>query len=152
VLRAIVGDDLRAVRDRALLALGFTAALRRSELVALEVGGPAPGAREPAPHHPPLENRPGRPGAEIAIPDGRRLQPVAHLEAWLARAGLTAGPPFRRLSNDGTRLRAEPMSDRAVARVVQQRVAAAGYDPAVFAGHSLRAGFLTSAARAGASV
>ncbi len=44
------------------------------------------------------------------------------------------------------------MSDRAVARVVQSRVAAAGYDPELFAGHSLRAGFLTSAARAGASV
>jgi hypothetical protein len=44
------------------------------------------------------------------------------------------------------------MSDRAVARVVQQRVAAAGLDPADFAGHSLRAGFLTSAARAGASI
>jgi hypothetical protein len=44
------------------------------------------------------------------------------------------------------------MADQAVAHIVQARVAAAGYDPALFAGHSLRAGFLTSAARGGASV
>jgi len=46
----------------------------------------------------------------------------------------------------------DPMSDRAVTRVVQARVTAAGYDPARFAGHSLRAGFITAGARAGASV
>src|SRR5689334_24470658 len=61
-------------------------------------------------------------GAEIAILDGRRLRPVEHVKAWLARAALTEGPLFRRLSNDGRCLLATPMSDRAVARVVQQRV------------------------------
>src|SRR3954454_10597333 len=44
------------------------------------------------------------------------------------------------------------MSDRAVARLVRRRAAAAGYAKAAFAGHSLRSGFLTAAARAGASV
>ena len=44
------------------------------------------------------------------------------------------------------------MSDRAVARLVQIRVAQAGYVASDFAGHSLRAGFLTAAARSGASV
>ena len=44
------------------------------------------------------------------------------------------------------------MSDRAVARLVQARAVAAGYATADFAGHSLRAGFLTAAARSGASV
>jgi hypothetical protein len=80
------------------------------------------------------------------------LRPVEHVEAWLARAALTEGPLFRRLSNDGRCLLATPMSDRAVARVVQQRVVTASYDRAAFAGHSLRAGLLTSDARAGASV
>jgi site-specific recombinase XerD len=44
------------------------------------------------------------------------------------------------------------MSDRGVALVVKARAAAAGYDPAQVAGHSLRAGFLTEAARQGATV
>ncbi len=86
------------------------------------------------------------------LSEGRRLHPVARLEAWLARGEITDGFLFRRLSNAGSQVLAAPMSDRSVARTVQARVAAAGYDPAGFAGHSLRAGFLTSAARAGASV
>ncbi len=44
------------------------------------------------------------------------------------------------------------MSDRAVARLVQLRIAQAGYVAVDFAGHSLRAGFLTAAVRSGASV
>ena len=47
------------------------------------------------------------------------------------------------------------MSDRAVARLVQQcaaAAAAAGYDPAQFGGHSLRAGFLTEVAAQGATI
>ena len=44
------------------------------------------------------------------------------------------------------------MSDRGVALVVKARAGAAGYDPALFAGHSLRAGFLTEAGRQGANV
>lgn len=37
LLAAIEGDGLRAVRDRAILAIGMAAALRRSEIVALRV-------------------------------------------------------------------------------------------------------------------
>ncbi len=57
---------------------------------------------------------------------------------------------FRRLKGGLATLAS--MSDRAVARVVQARAAAAGYDPARFTGHSLRAGFITAGTRAGASV
>ncbi len=57
---------------------------------------------------------------------------------------------FRRLK--GGLATPAPMSDRAVARMVPARAAAASYDPARFTGHSLRAGFITAGARAGASV
>ena len=50
------------------------------------------------------------------------------------------------------RLRDARLSDHAVARIVQARAMAAGLDPARYAGHSLRAGFVTAAARAGADV
>ncbi len=62
------------------------------------------------------------------------------------------GPLFRRLSQCGTRVLDARMSDRSVAEVVKARAKRAGLDPRTFAGHSLRAGFLTSAARAGASI
>lgn len=91
-------------------------------------------------------------GATIAIPVGRRLRPVLHLDAWLERAAIGEGPLFRRLSQCGKRVLADRMSDRSVAEIVKARAKATGLEPANFAGHSLRAGFLTSAARAGASV
>jgi integrase len=65
---------------------------------------------------------------------------------------LIVGWLLRRIANNGRTETADPISDRAVARVVQQRIAAAGLDPKNFAGHSLRAGFLTAAARSGASI
>ncbi len=91
-------------------------------------------------------------GATIAVPAGRRLKPVQYLDAWLARAAIAEDPLFRRLSQCGTRVLDGRMSDRSVAEVVKARAKRAGLDPAAFAGHSLRAGFLTSAARAGASI
>lgn len=153
VLRSIAGDALRDVRDRALLSFGMASCMRRSELVMLRVPDDLQRTLEG------FRVRIGRSktdqesqGAIIAVPEGRRLKPVARLEAWIARAGIEDGFLFRRISNDGRKVLAAPMSDRSVARVVQARVAAAGYDPTAFAGHSLRAGFLTSAARAKASI
>lgn len=155
LLRAISGDGLRAVRDRALLAFGMAGAFRRSELVALQLSDVAwvpEGLR--------VTIRRGKTdqegaGATIAIPEGRRLRPKALLDAWVQQAGVTDGFLFRRLirGQAGTAtVSVAPMSDRAVARLVQARVLAAGYDPAGFAGHSLRSGFLTAAARSGASI
>lgn len=153
VLRAIAGDDLRSVRDRALLAFGMAGAFRRSELVALrftDIERVPEGLRVTIQRS--KTDQDGA-GATIAIPEGRRLRPKALLDAWLERGGISDGFLFRRLvpgfAGGAT---ASPMSDRAVARLVQLRVAQAGYVAADFAGHSLRAGFLTAAARSGASV
>lgn len=152
VLRAIVADDLRAIRDRALLAFGMASCMRRSEIVALRLEHLE---RVPEGFRVLIVRSKGDQegkGQTIAVPEGRRLRPVHHLEAWIAAAGITDGWLFPRISNDGTRIIPKPMSDRAVARIVQARVAAAGYDAVKFGGHSLRAGFLTSAARSGATI
>jgi integrase len=152
LLHHVRGDGLREVRDRALIAFGIASCMRRSELVALQLSDLVrvlEGLRVTIRRS--KGDQEGR-GAEIAVPEGRRLRPVALLEAWIAAAGITDGPLFRRLTNDGRRVTPEPMSDRAVARVLKERCAAAGLDPATFAGHSLRAGFLTAAARAQATI
>jgi len=153
VLRAINGSDLRSVRDRAVLAFGMAGAFRRSELVALRLAD-----LERVPEGLRVTVRRSKTdqdgaGATIAIPEGRRLRPKALLEAWLGRGGISDGFLFRRLTAGPAGVAtASPMSDRAVARLVQARVVAAGYAGADFAGHSLRAGFLTAAARSGAFV
>lgn len=151
MLAAIEGDGLRAVRDRAILGIGMAAALRRSEIVALEVDhvGIVPeGLRLTIARS--KTDRAAQ-GAIIAIPEGSRIRPKALLLAWIAAAGHTDGPLFRRLSRTDA-LTSSPMSDRAVARLVQRYAAAAGYDPTHYAGHSLRAGFLTEGAAQGATI
>ncbi|WP_069337675.1 site-specific integrase [Sphingobium yanoikuyae] len=163
MLATIIGNDLRALRDRAVLAIGMAAALRRSELVALwieDVELPTEGLRLWIGRS--KTDQTGE-GAVIAIPEGRRIRPKALLLAWTeaAMAGarelnnplitFETGPLFRRLTRGGE-LTADPMSDRAVARLVQRCAANAGFNPAEFAGHSLRSGFLTEAARQGASI
>ncbi|WP_308258390.1 site-specific integrase [Saccharothrix obliqua] len=66
------------------------------------------------------------------------------------RPGSHAGPLFPAVSRHG-RLGGRPMSDRAVADLVKRYALRAGLDPALFGGHSLRAGFATQAALGGAS-
>jgi len=152
MLHEIKGDSLRDVRDRALLSFGMVSCLRRSEITALDV---ADLVRSPEGLRVTIRRSKSDQegvGATIAIPAGRRLKPVQHLDAWLERAAVTEGPLFRRLSQCGMRVLADRTSDRSVAEIVKARAKAAGLDPAAFAGHSLRAGFLTSAARAGASI
>jgi integrase len=147
---AVLGGELADLRDRALLTLGWLGAFRRSELVALEVSDVTRTAegllvrvrRAKA-------DQEGR-GGNKAIPYASRpsLCPVRALEAWLGAAGIASGPIFRAVDRGG-RVHTSALSDRSVARIVQRVAAAAGRDPATVAGHSLRAGFITTAARRG---
>lgn len=151
MLHSIEGDAPRAVRDRALLAIGMAGAFRRSELVALqldEVAMVPEGIRILIGRS--KTDQEGE-GVEIAIPEGSRIKPKQLLLDWVTLAGFSDGPVFRKLTPQG-RITAKPMSDRGVALVVKARAEAAGYDPDQVAGHSLRAGFLTEAARRGANI
>jgi site-specific recombinase XerD len=138
-------------RDRALLALGFAGAFRRSELVALQVADlvEAPDGFRAVIRRSKTDQE-GQ-GAEIAIPRGYRLRPVECVQVWLASAEISAGPVFRPVLK-GSRVQPIALTARSVANIVKVYAERAGLDPAEFSGHSLRSGFLTSAAEAGASV
>jgi len=90
-------------------------------------------------------------GVALAEQPPHRAQQVGQRER-LAEQDLLGAERLQRLSQCGGRVLADRMSDRSVAEIVKARAKAAGLDPAAFAGHSLRASFLTSAARAGASI
>ncbi len=85
-----------------------------------------------------------------AIPFGQRdeLCPVRALRAWLSAAGLEDGRVFRSVTRHG-RI-GKSLHPASVSDVVKRYANAAGMDPAEFGGHSLRAGFVTSAAERGA--
>ena len=89
-------------------------------------------------------------GAMIAIVRGSIACPVEALKAWRDAAGIATGPVFR-LIRKGGELGAR-LSAQSVADIVKAHAENVGLDPAAFAGHSLRAGFLTSAAKRGASI
>ena len=87
-----------------------------------------------------------------AFAEGHTSPPyqVGAVKDWLQRMGAATGPLFRGLTRWGV-ITPNRLSDRAVARVIQQAAAAAGLNPTRFAGHSLRAGLASSAAAAGVS-
>ncbi len=149
VLRKIP-NDLRGKRDLALLALGFAGALRRSELVALEVADIARHPRGIVLTIRRSKTDQAGAGRSKAIPHGRKLNAIGALGAWLDAAGISGGPVFRGVR--GARVLGGRLTDRQVARIVKARCAAVGLDPATFAGHSLRSGYITSADEHGASL
>ncbi|MDQ6618011.1 MAG: site-specific integrase [Actinomycetota bacterium] len=154
-LRAMVAQlpgDLRGVRDRAMLLVGFAAALRRSELVALDVADVAETAEGLVVTLRRSKTDPEGAGRKIGVPYGSHPAtcPVRALRAWTEIAGVADGPLFVTIDRAG-RLGTTRASDRCVARTVQRAALGAGLDPARYAGHSLRAGLATSAAATGAS-
>ncbi|MBR0855470.1 site-specific integrase [Bradyrhizobium liaoningense] len=135
---------LAGLRDRAILLVGFAAALRRSEVVAIqlkEIERRAGGVLIHLGHS--KSDQEGK-GTEIPVPNGKHLRPVEALDAWLAAAGITSGPVFREVDRHG-RVGANALSDRSVARIVKRAIKAAGLDETAFSGHSMRAGFVTEA-------
>ena len=149
---ATMGDGMKDARDdRALLLLGFAGGFRRSELVGLDCAdiehvrqGIVVTLRQSK------TDQDGE-GRKIGVPFGRtKWCPVTALDRWLDAASIEDGAIFRRVDRHGHVL-AERLSAEAVSLIVQERVAAAGYEPSAFTGHSLRAGFATSAAQAGVS-
>jgi site-specific recombinase XerD len=152
VIIAEMPTDLRGLRDRALLLIGFAGALRRSELVALDVAD-----LEESPEGFHVRIRRSKTDQEgtgdfVSIPYGSRLLPIRALKDWLEASGITQGAVFRSIRRSGKVVDPERLSDRSVANIVKAHAEAVGLDPAVFSGHSLRAGFVTSALQAGADV
>ena len=139
---------LRASRDAALLLLGFAAALRRSELVALQVRDLQFHARGLDLHIRRSKTDGAGRGATLFIPWGpRRCCPVRSLQHWLAVAGIREGSVFRALDRHG-HLRGEGLSGQSVALIIKRLATEVWGEEAArdYAGHSLRAGFCTQAA------
>jgi integrase len=90
-------------------------------------------------------------GETIAIVRGTAVCPVKAVKAWLATSGISEGPLFRPVAKGG-RLVGERLTAKAVCELVKAYAGRVGLKPADFGAHSLRAGFLTSAARRGASL
>ncbi len=145
-------DSLLGVRDRALLLLGFAGAMRRSELVSLDVSDLARADEGLVVIIRKSKTDQVQAGRKVGIPFGEAEEtcPVRAVYAWLDAADIDEGPLFRPVNRHGQVLEAR-LSDRAVAEVVKRSLKAAGRSPRGYSGHSLRAGLVTQAAMSGVS-
>jgi integrase len=146
-------ETTTGMRDKALLLVGFSAALRRSELAALTIQRLHFDRRGLLISLGKSKTDQAGAGAAIAVPRAKAPAycPVGALKAWLAevkRAKHDGGPVFRRISKAGT-IHADPLNAASIARIVKGHAMKAGLDPALYSGHSLRAGLATSSAQEG---
>ncbi|MCC2612644.1 site-specific integrase [Neorhizobium petrolearium] len=151
LLARIDADTLQGKRDRALLLLGFAGAFRRSELVAITVEDLTFSDEGVDVFLPKSKTDQEAKGQSVAVLNGKALKPTDRLKEWLSAAEITSGPIFRRI-NRGDHLTDEPLSAQSVALIVKKYADAAGLDVEKLSGHSLRAGFVTSAAENRASI
>lgn len=153
MINTLTGTSLTDRRDRALLLIGYAGAFRREALCALNV--------EDLTLHPDRLDIVIRRDKNDQMGKGRIISvqrrptssncAVQALAVWMTAAGIKAGPVFRAVTRHGapsvTRL-----ESKVVARVVKKAAFSAGLNPALYSGHSLRAGHITEAARRGARI
>ena len=156
---ATLPHDLRGLRDRALLLLGYAGGLRRSEIVGLDRH------REDTPESAgwveifaegallTFDTKSGLREVEVGRGSSDRSCPVHALEQWLHFARIDSGPVLVATSRDGTRALGRRLNDRHVARLIKRTVLDAGIRSdlpdaerlALFSGQSLRAGLASFA-------
>lgn len=142
------GHDEIGVRDRAIIGIGFSGALRRSEIANIDcehMKFDADGISLLIPNR--KTDQEGE-GDVIGIPRDSVACPVHAMKAWLELSGITSGPVFRPVVR--RKIKHTRLADREIARIIQRVVQRIGIeDWEAYGGHSLRAGFCTSAGRAG---
>ncbi len=168
---SVLEMDLRGIRDRAILAIGFAGGLRRSEIVGLDCGPDqtedGAGWVEIFPSGADVSRASNNDGGavlqisgktgwrEVEIGRGSRPEtcPVALLETWMRLGRISQGPLFRPIARKNGGVSPERLTDKHVARLVQKTALAAGIRGDLtegerrraFGGHSLRAGLASSA-------
>jgi len=149
IIQAIDPHTLIGIRNRALLVIGWAGALRRSELVSLDIEDISKTRDGLILHLNRSKTDQKGEGQEIALPYGSNplTCPVRSLEDWLAASGITEGPLFRRIDRHGNML--GRLTSQSVRLVVRKSCEAVGMDAKRYGAHSLRSGFCSTAAKAG---
>jgi site-specific recombinase XerD len=144
-------EEIKRVRDKTIILIGFSGGFRRVELVSID--------------HEDLEFVPE--GVKIIIRRSKTDQfgegmikglpyfsnqtycPVLHLKKWLELSNIISGPIFRKF-NKGFNLSDNRLTDQSVALLLKSYLTEAGIENKNYSGHSLRSGFATASAESGA--
>ena len=143
-------DDIKRLRDRSIILIGFSGGFRRNEIVSLDYED-----LDFVPEGLKINIKRSKTdqfgeGFTKALPyfDSSKYCPVVSLKNWLEISRITAGPLFRRFVK-GSKLSKNRLTDQTVALLIKEYLNLAGIDSKNYSGHSLRSGFATSAAESG---
>jgi integrase len=138
------------LRDRAMLLVGWSGALRRSEIAALDVDDIEDVPEGIIVHLRRSKTDQEGKGRAVPVPFiHEEFCPVRALRLWLYVADIRSGPIFVQIGQGLDDTRRRRIAPRTITTTVKKWAKRAGYDPRNYSGHSLRAGFATSAAAAG---
>ena len=146
-----IKDEIKRLRDRSIILIGFSGGFRRNEIVSLDYNdldfmqeGLKITLRKSK------TDQFGE-GSIKGLPyfDNTQYCPVISLSKWLEISKINSGPLFRRFKK-GLRLSENRLTDQTVALLIKEYLNKAGIDNKNYSGHSLRSGFATAAAESGA--
>lgn len=153
MVQAVQPETNKGLRDRALLLFGFAGAFRRSELVALNTWNleeRKEGVKVTIEVSKTDQEAQGQVIAIVRQPDSPYC-PVQALQDWRTVARIERGALFRRMYRSD-KVGTSRLSSQSVAIIIKHYAHRVGLDSSRYSGHSLRRGFLTSAARTRASI
>ena len=144
-------EDIKKLRDKSIILIGFSGGFRRNEIVSLDhedLDFVYEGVKITVKRS--KTDQFGE-GSIKALPylENNLYCPVTILKRWLNISKITKGPIFRRFSK-GSRLTNYRLTDQTVALIIKDYLNKTGIDSKNYSGHSLRSGFATSAAESGA--
>ena len=144
-------DEIKQLRDKSIILIGFSGGFRRNEIVSLnfeDLEFVSEGLK--------ITLRKSKTdqfgeGSLKGLPyfDNSNYCPVISLQKWLDVSKIKSGPVFRRFIK-GSKLSEKRLTDQTVALLIKKYLELAGINSKNFSGHSLRSGFATSAAASGA--
>ena len=151
VIDKVNKEEIKRLRDRSIILVGFSGGFRRNEIVSIDLDDldfVSEGLKINLKRS--KTDQYGE-GAVKGLPYFDNLQycPVLSLKKWIEIAKINKGPLFRRFSK-GSKLTENRLSDQTVALLIKKYLKLAGIESKNYSGHSLRSGFATSAAESGA--
>ena len=144
-------EEIKNIRDRSIILIGFSGGFRRNEIVSLNYDD-----LDFVPEGLKITLKRSKTdqfgeGSLKGLPyfDNSQYCPILSLKKWIETSNINAGPLFRRFSK-GSKLTENRLTDQTVALLIKKYLNLAGIDSKNYSGHSLRSGFATSAAESGA--
>ena len=151
VIDQVNKEEIKKLRDRSIILIGFSGGFRRNEIVSLDyedLDFVSEGLKINLKRS--KTDQFGE-GSVKALPyfDSLKYCPVVSLQKWIEISKINSGPLFRRFIK-GSKLSDNRLTDQSVALLIKKYLQLVGIDSKNYSGHSLRSGFATSAAESGA--